>query len=356
MPEKLHRCVRHLMARGYTRDQAYAICTASVGRRRKSLTSPDRDMQAKRILKDVDVRFISLVDKGANRRRIIWKNDCGCNGAPSLVREVPIRKIDEEKRLVYGIVYAPDEVDAHGDMMTADEIEKAAYRFMQARRTTNVDKQHDFQADEGFVAESWIVRQGDPVFPDEKPGAWAVAIKVLSDETWQEIKEGKIQGISLAGVARVEEVNKSDGFLERLKRFLLGKDFERNLERRRLLPIVEAFMQTLWQILDDEEIADKESALIAEAEKFIAFLQQTEEEMAVEKLAERFDALQARLEAIEKALRDDGGASDDEALEKQLDERLKALEARLEAIEKASPGRKSVEGRTDDQVRGIRFL
>ena len=37
---------------------------------------------------------------------------------------------DEEKRLVYGIVYEPDAVDSQGDFAKADEIEKACHQFM----------------------------------------------------------------------------------------------------------------------------------------------------------------------------------------------------------------------------------
>ena len=35
----------------------------------------------------------------------------------------------DEQKLVYGIVYEPDVPDAHGDYMTAEEIEKAAHGF-----------------------------------------------------------------------------------------------------------------------------------------------------------------------------------------------------------------------------------
>ncbi|MGQ7174092.1 XkdF-like putative serine protease domain-containing protein, partial [Escherichia sp. R-CC3] len=41
-----------------------------------------------------------------------------------------IKSDDEEKRLVYGIVYEPDTLDAHGDFTDAETIEKAAHEFM----------------------------------------------------------------------------------------------------------------------------------------------------------------------------------------------------------------------------------
>lgn len=113
-------------------------------------------------------------------------------------REVPFAKIDPEQRVVYGEVYVPDERDAHGQWMSAPEIRKMAYRFMEKMRLYNVDRQHDGWPDEGVVVESFIARDGDPEF---KPGAWVVAVKVLKDDTWEAIERGEITGFSIAGVA-----------------------------------------------------------------------------------------------------------------------------------------------------------
>lgn len=165
-------------------------------------------MEPKRLLKNVQVLFISLVDKGANRRTVIWKSKE--NHEPLFQREIPIKKVDEEKRLVYGIVYAPDEADTQGDMMTAEEIEKMAYGFMANRRTDQVDRQHDYNPDEGFVAESWLVRKNDPLFADEPEGSWAVGIKVMQEETWAAVKSGEVGGLSMGGFASAEDLSKSD--------------------------------------------------------------------------------------------------------------------------------------------------
>lgn len=158
-----------------------------------------------RKLKKIDVGFISLVDKGANRKRLIFKNrDCG---ALAIEKTIVIKKTDEEQRMVFCIVYSPDEIDTQGDFAPASVIKEAAYNFMRCARTNNVDKQHDFIPDEGFVAESWLVKENDPVFPSETSGSWAVGIKVENDETWQLIKEGEITGLSLAGLAVTEDVD-----------------------------------------------------------------------------------------------------------------------------------------------------
>jgi len=35
MPEKLERCVKHLMGKGKSKSSAYAICTAAMKRKKK---------------------------------------------------------------------------------------------------------------------------------------------------------------------------------------------------------------------------------------------------------------------------------------------------------------------------------
>ena len=159
-----------------------------------------------RRLKKIDVNFISLVDKGANRKKLIFKRDGA--GEFAFEKFLNIKKQDIEERMIFCIVYSPEEPDTQGDSASADVIKDAAYNFMRSARTNNVDKQHDFVPDEGFVAESWIIKENDFVFPEEAQGSWAVGIKVENDDTWELIKSGNITGISLAGLAVTEEIAK----------------------------------------------------------------------------------------------------------------------------------------------------
>lgn len=153
-------------------------------------------------LVNLEVHYLSLVKQGANRREIIWK---AVDSNPDWVREVPIRKTNAEKRMVYGVVYAPDEIDAHGDFTTADEIEKAAYGFMKNLRLHQIDKDHSFAPAPAYVAESWLIRTPDPLFPEEKEGAWAVGIKIEDASLWEAVKGGEYKALSLAGFC--ERVN-----------------------------------------------------------------------------------------------------------------------------------------------------
>ena len=110
-----------------------------------------------RKLKNLKVYWVSLVDNGANKKEIILKNKDG----GSLLKTIQIAKTDPVKKMVYGIVYPVNEVDAHGDTADAETVEKACYDFMKSLRALQIDKQHNLEAQKAFVAENWIVRKGD---------------------------------------------------------------------------------------------------------------------------------------------------------------------------------------------------
>lgn len=163
--------------------------------------------KAKRRLSDINISHISLVKAGANGRTFLFKSK---EEEPKHEVIVQLVKQDTKKGIVYGIVYEPEKVDSQGDIANAEEIEKAAYAFMKARNTLNVDTQHDFNNVNAYVAESWIVKANDPIFPDAV-GAWAVAIKVEDDALKQAIEKGDIAGLSMAGDAKTEVLSEEEG-------------------------------------------------------------------------------------------------------------------------------------------------
>jgi hypothetical protein len=114
--------------------------------------------------------------------------------------DVYVRKaiVQEEKQLVYGIVYEPDVLDSQGDYMTAESIQKAAHAYMTSLK---VDTQHNFVEGAGTVVESYIAQStfeiGEHVI---KEGSW-VLVTEATNEIWEGIKEGKYTGYSMAGTA-----------------------------------------------------------------------------------------------------------------------------------------------------------
>lgn len=147
-------------------------------------------------LRDLSVSFLSLVGAPATGKNLTLKT--------ASEQAVPFELVvcNDDMMRAYGIVYAPDTPDAHGDTADAETIRRAAAEFMREGRLKNIDTEHSFSAEMAFVAESWLVRKGDTLFPFEPAGAWAVGIQIGDPDLWKKLKSGELKGISLAGVAR----------------------------------------------------------------------------------------------------------------------------------------------------------
>ena len=118
------------------------------------------------------------------------KNETG-----SKVDFVKISKLDAEKRICYGEVYAPYEVDSHGDCMLPEDIEKACHRYMKlSNLQASIDTQHDNIPNGSYPVECFIARKGDEEF---REGAWVLGVKVEDDKIWSMIKKGDLNGFSV---------------------------------------------------------------------------------------------------------------------------------------------------------------
>lgn len=208
-----------------------------------------------RELKNATITHVSYVDKGANKKQFfLTKSD----EKPTFQKDVNILiNKEDEKRLVYGVVYEPNVPDAHKDMMKADEIEKSAHTFLKEYR--NIDKQHDFQGGYGEVVESYVAPQDFTVGEDTiAKGSWVLVTKA-DEDTWDSIKKGEITGYSMAGVAEVSEVEKQkqaedsqmNKFFKTMKEFFVGDvsksafkdEYSRTRKRRNLF-------DALWMFED----------------------------------------------------------------------------------------------------------
>jgi len=211
-------------------------------------------------LSDIAITHISLVKAGANGKSIIYKSS---DAEPSYVRIIEIKKSNNEEGVVYGIVYSPDQEDSQGDFATAGEIKKAAYAFMKNRNTLNVDKDHSFEIEKAFISESWILKENDPVFPNEPAGSWAVAIQLEDEELKKSAKNGDIGGISMAGTALKADVEKADkgftfedlttAFKKIFKENKIDKQEENGLKKEELEGVVKAAVEPLMKKIGDLE-------------------------------------------------------------------------------------------------------
>jgi hypothetical protein len=112
---------------------------------------------------------------------------------------VSIIKVDESQQVVKGIVYKPNELDAHGDWMAPEDIKKSAYKFMKELRLQNIDTKHNLQKIDAYVCESYIAKSNDPDgYPE---GSWVVAVKIDDPVVWQGVLNGEYQAFSMYGKA-----------------------------------------------------------------------------------------------------------------------------------------------------------
>jgi hypothetical protein len=136
--------------------------------------------------------------------------------SPPMAKEVRLFKADDEKRIVWGVVLEPDEVDAQGHTISEAEIAEALHFYM--LQSQRYDEQHarlveqkEAMPVEVFQAPtdiSWPV--GDSVI-DVKKGSWVQATKVLSADLWKKIKGGELSAYSIRGFGKIRELQEAEG-------------------------------------------------------------------------------------------------------------------------------------------------
>lgn len=121
-----------------------------------------------------------------------------------IIRTVPIAKVDDEERLVFGVVYEPDVPDAHGDAMTGAEIRKMAHNFLrryaQLHGELGTDHRKAAERAEVVPIESFIAPVDFQLGTQQvRKGSWLLGAKVLDEQIWKDVKAGKYTGWSFEG-------------------------------------------------------------------------------------------------------------------------------------------------------------
>jgi len=137
---------------------------------------------------------------------------------------IEICKVNNEKRLVTGPALIPDVYDLQDDIISKEEVEKAAYRYM-IKLSFRDDPEFlknelgmNNKSDRGFmhvefnrkiaIVESYIApiefNLNNRVITK---GTWIVTMKVFDDEVWNLVKSNKIRGFSIGGQSTVIEEN-----------------------------------------------------------------------------------------------------------------------------------------------------
>ena len=120
---------------------------------------------------------------------------------------------DDEQMVITGPAMTPNVLiprkNAEGNIFhvyfSEETIEKIARKFLETKQLHNTDINHDDDVvQENTLLESWIVQDPDmdksKSYGFEVPaGTWMVSYKINNQETWNKIKNGELNGFSIAG-------------------------------------------------------------------------------------------------------------------------------------------------------------
>jgi len=122
----------------------------------------------------------------------------------------------DEKQIFYSIAMRPNtlifrsnvspilgEIEPAEVFYTPETVETIQQDYFKHQSNTQTNLNHDFKLQEGiFPFESWIVANAEidkatALGLDVKKGDWVMAYKVDNPEIWQDVKDGKLTGLSI---------------------------------------------------------------------------------------------------------------------------------------------------------------
>jgi len=136
----------------------------------------------------------------------IWVMERSAGPGEKFEKEfIPILKVDYKKHVVYGVVLEPEVWDAQQDIVSVDEIEKAAHDFLAFYR--KIDLRHHYLTEKCYPVESYVAPQDMELGGEKvKKGSWILGTKVTDKKIWKDIEDGVLTGFSIVGYAqRVKE-------------------------------------------------------------------------------------------------------------------------------------------------------
>lgn len=120
-----------------------------------------------------------------------------------------IQKLDEDQNLVFGFASIIEDeagnliVDSQGDVITPDELEKAAYDFMEASRKAG--EMHK-NSNAGVIVESMVLTKAKRKVMklEDGPTGWWIGMRVLP-EVFAKVKAGDYKAFSIGGKGERKE-------------------------------------------------------------------------------------------------------------------------------------------------------
>lgn len=254
---------------------------------------------------DVDVKAISLVKQGANRKRFFLKKE----DEPFELPPSRLVKADDWSA-VYCVVAEPDWEEKPGlgvedqsvlDVWKSeDEIRRAAHKFMQNGALVN--KLHETMDPFGTIVENYIAPM-DFVVDNEviRKGSWVVAIKP-TEEGKASIEAGEFEGVSIQGTGSREVAKQSETDK--------GATLEVKMDAAERTNFLKGFAKLLGASTDDIETQGDTGVADEKTEQRLGALEQsltqtnevlTKAAEAINKLGEKVDGVSQKLSKADES-------------------------------------------------------
>lgn len=148
----------------------------------------------------------------------------------AMPKNLKFKTVDEEQRILVGPAMIPDKLIYRIDDEGAESfvffkegtIRELSERFLIQGKQSFLTLEHEATLNDLSVVESWIVEDSkkdkSAIYGFNLPvGTWFVKVKVLSDEIWNLVKSGDVQGFSVEGVFAREIIKQSQQMSEKTK-------------------------------------------------------------------------------------------------------------------------------------------
>lgn len=171
----------------------------------------------------VGMFVISLVDYPAIEKDFL---------AFSQKKNLTYKVVDDEQQKVYGVVMCADKPIYRNDdgfeyyiTYSKETIALMAEKYFKNGLQNNVDTNHNFQLEDGITLTQMFIKNEDkginPTgFEDVKDGSLFAEFHIENQEVWQDIKDGKYKGFSLAGTFIVDEKDEEEQIFEEVIKML----------------------------------------------------------------------------------------------------------------------------------------
>lgn len=141
----------------------------------------------------------------------------------------------DEKQILTGAVLIPemriyrrDGDDEYNVYFSADTVRTLSQQFLANEKNHSFTLEHGEKTEDVCLVESWIVEDSEKdksaaLGLDLPVGSWVMSVKINSQELWNEIKEGKFRGFSIAGLFK-QEMSEKERIIKEAEEFIQNQD------------------------------------------------------------------------------------------------------------------------------------